>query len=339
MSGPQCGTYMIHPRHMAVDLPTNVNDRDISSSRNYAQLLESTHTDMTYHILRIKTSIIFREIVDAAADCGCVQDELPYDLILTFDRKLNEILKEAPPQCIQIYTKSQLQNNSPDLRLRRLIGNALNHLHRPYLARGARDPKYSYSRMVCLRSARTVIELDKQIAIPNEQFHHRRMWTIIHPLFSSVLVLVMDYCLNREEPRAEERKTEIIEGFRLLEACQEESLLAKRGLQQMRQLLGRSSSARKPNCDSMNRNAGQEKDQSLPVRPQDFIDPESFSNIQLEASRKSEVFLASQDSELLSPKWIDTDLPLLENMNFDVDMEESQFEELFRDLEGSNFLY
>lgn len=320
MSGPRCGTYMIHPKHMTVDLPTNVDDQDICSTGNYAQPLENAPTNMTFSILRTRISVMLREIVDAATDCGCLQ-ELPYDIVLEFDHRLQGIMKNAPA-CFQTDRgSSRAPSRSPDLRLHRLIANALNRLHRPYLGRGARDPKYSYSRMVCLRTARGVIELCKEMTCATEEFQHARMWTIVHPLFNSVLVLVMDYCLNREEPRADERKAEILEGFRLLEACQEDSTLAQRGLHQMRQLLKR----------SKENNPGLNHDDTDQVKPQGDVETLVESSNHDSSS--------STAPEILQCHWTDPDFAPFETVDFDVDLDESQFEVLFRDFEGCHPMY
>nr|A0A411PQN2.1 RecName: Full=Agnestins biosynthesis cluster transcription factor AgnL11; AltName: Full=Agnestins biosynthesis cluster protein L11 [Paecilomyces divaricatus]QBG38877.1 transcription factor [Paecilomyces divaricatus] len=321
MSGPRCGTYMIHPKQMTVDLPTNVDDQDIRPAGNYAQPLENAPTDMTFSILRTRISVIFREIVDAATDSGCLQEELPYDVVLAFDHRLHGIMADAPACFRTDPRSSRAPSRSPDLRLHRLIANALNRLHRPYLARGARDPKYSYSRMVCLRTARSVIELCKEMTGANEEFQHVKMWTIVHPLFNSVLVLVMDYCLNREEPRGDERKAEILEGFRLLEACQEDSALAQRGLQQMRQLLKGSASAR--------------KDKNPIHGDTDRATPPGSSNLPQHDKSSS----SSPAPPVWPCLWTDPDLAPLETMDFDVDLDESQFEVLFRDFEGRHPMY
>ncbi|KAH8701587.1 hypothetical protein BGW36DRAFT_371149 [Talaromyces proteolyticus] len=247
MSGPRCGTYMIDPKHMQVELPTNVDDMDINPSGVYGRPFGDVPTDMTYYLLRIKLAVIIREIVDAANNCECHPDDLPYDLVLFFDKKINETIIDCLPMIDPKNRKHDLRDEGSDkkfsnLPLLRLMGEfcpqtKLTRLHRPYLARGARIPKYAYSRMICLSSARKTIELGKKIMSLESEFEPIRMWTIIHHLFASVLVLVMDYSLNREEPRADERKAEILECFNWLEISQGNSIFAKEALRQLRYLL------------------------------------------------------------------------------------------------------
>ena len=95
MSSPQSGSYMIHPNHMNVDRPSNVNDDAVTSAGNYAQPL-SVPADMTYLICRFEIAGAFREIVDAAATAGCELDDLPYELVLEFDAKLHGCLQSIP---------------------------------------------------------------------------------------------------------------------------------------------------------------------------------------------------------------------------------------------------
>jgi len=201
MSGAQWGTCMIDPKYMQVELPTNVDDIDIDSSGIYGRPLDDVPTDVTYYLLRVKLSVSIREIVEAANNSGFNPDELPYDLVLLFDNKLNESIKDAKGG-LQFKEFDKRFPKFPFLQLIREFcpHTKLTCLHRPYLARGTRDPKYAYSRMICLRSARCVIELGKKIVSSVDEFEPNRMWTIIHHFFVSVLVLVMDYSLNREEP-------------------------------------------------------------------------------------------------------------------------------------------
>jgi hypothetical protein len=80
---------------MTVDHPSNCDDSAINSRGDYAKPLDQP-TDMTYFIYRCKGSTVFREIVDAAWDCGCAGvEELPFELVLDFDAKLNKIVNEV----------------------------------------------------------------------------------------------------------------------------------------------------------------------------------------------------------------------------------------------------
>jgi hypothetical protein len=176
MSGPQCGTYMIQPLHMSTEWPSTVDDSAINSYGNYAQPADEP-CEMTYTIFRIKGSIIFKEISDASWEHSCDIDSLPYNLVLEFDTKLNNLVLEydrihakmGKSNYSTLNPRSQERDRKPYfLAIQRIVGQFGVHtrfarLHRPYLIKGTSDPRYAYSRMVCLRSSRKVIECGKEI--------------------------------------------------------------------------------------------------------------------------------------------------------------------------------
>jgi len=346
---------MINPKHMQVDTPTNVNDADITSSGDYAKPFDDLPTDMTYYIMRVRISIIFREIVDAANDSGGSFEDIPYDLVLAFDRKLNDAMK-AVPFWFKLDPKSRARSKEidkrfPKLPLQRLMGHfgaqtRFARLHRPYLARGARDPKYAYSRMICLRSARSVIEMGKEMTHSGQEFEQYKLWTMIHHFSVSVLVLVMDYCLNREEPRADERKAEILDCFKMLERAQEESTVARRALQQLKELL--SNTYAKSDSGS--------KDKSSPILANANLPHPNSQNHQIQQGIMPPLIMTSNrvpqvdnrvyfqpGHEVVEPlpqyNWSETDFNSMGDLSFDVDLNENQFEMIFRSLEGNEPMY
>jgi hypothetical protein len=91
--------------------------------------------------------------------------------------------------------------------------------------------------MVCLRSARTVIEIGKAMTMTRKDITSIKIWTLNHHIFVSTVILVMDYCFNRDEPRAKERREEIMDCFQLLESNKQECTIATRGLSKLRHML------------------------------------------------------------------------------------------------------
>jgi hypothetical protein len=350
MSGAQCGTYMIQPKQMNVNYPSNVDDHAINSLGNYAQPLE-VPTDMTYSIFRIDISIVFREIVDAAWDAGCELDELPYDLVLDFDKKLSNLLLELDKKFDTFESNSSvysegIQSGTTDQKMAILmrqrdmahlgIHNRFSRLHRPHLVRGAQDPRYAYSRMVCLRSARTVIELGKVMAARKE-VQSLKIWSVNHHIFVSTIILVIDYCFNRDEPRAKERKEEILDCFRLLESRNEESTMATRGLKKLRDILRKGSTGRDNRVGGKNSRPGFADDEVATdsSKSQNFQTSGDRTDDKLAGSiipthdPKSYATIGEFNETSFQDQWLDTDYSFLENINFDVDMDVNQFLELF----------
>lgn len=359
MSGPQCGTYMIHPKQMNVDYPANVDDAAIRTTNDYAQPLDVA-TEMTYFIFRNKISEVFRDIVDTAADRGCELEDLPYDIVLEFDKRLHQLMNDAP-LFFKYDFRSKAVNDSIDQKMpfiayQRSMGQfglhtRLSRLHRPYLARGAHDPRYSYSRIICLRSARTVIELSSQMMTPSQHFEPIRVWTIVHHIFVSTVILVMDYCFNREDPQATQRKEEILECFRLLERSQEESTIARQGLKQLREFLNfrkwkGAQTAPEPSYDvhinptshphtgtslDDNNNSGSSSVVPMPQQAYGYQPGESFAGYEFNNPH----FHQAQNPQ----QWTNMDDSLLEYLNFDANLDTAEWDTLFQNVEGNNPLY
>lgn len=229
---------------MHVDKPSNVDNSDIGSRPDYAQPL-SIPTDMSYVHCWYSIAELSRLVTDTMSSAGCETDEMPYDMLLELDGKFKDYLNSLPT-FFRLDPKSQeetrhLHEQRSMLEYHRQMANMLVHtrlyrLHRPYLVAGSRNPCYSYSRVVCLRSARLMLETGKKIAT-NWGPTSTKLWTFIHHYLVATLVLIVDYCLNKEEARASERKQEILDCFRTLDGCQDHSAIARRGLQQLKNLL------------------------------------------------------------------------------------------------------
>jgi hypothetical protein len=66
---------MVHPKHMNVEYPRNVNDIGITSKVSYAQLNDEA-TKMAFFRFRCRVSKSFREVVGAAWEVGSVIEDL-----------------------------------------------------------------------------------------------------------------------------------------------------------------------------------------------------------------------------------------------------------------------
>lgn len=359
MSGSQCGTYMIQPQQMNCDLPSNVDDEDITPDGNYAQPL-TTLTEMTYFILRIRFSVIFRSIVDAAWEAGSDLDDLPYEIVLECDKRLTSLLAELessfrdisknkprdPVFATGTEKKFSLLSRQRDMGLFG-IHTRISRLHRAYLIRGAQDPRYAYSRMVCLRSARTVIEIGKQMTESQKTIPHLvsiKIWTLNHHMFVSTVVLVMDYCFNRDEPRAKERKEEILECFRLLGEGKDESTIATRGLKKLREMLKKTpdgGEGSRPGSESGSLNGSSTARSAPPPPSAKSVGPTpmamfpAFPPTQHFAQENA---AQAQQNPAFTPTGFDNPPPYqwadwgdsFDDFNFGVNLDPSQFEALFQ---------
>jgi hypothetical protein len=317
---------------MNVDFPSNVNDIDICPSGNYERPLEVI-TEMTFYIFRCKLSIICREIVDTINNLGCEIHEAPYETILEFDKSLNALSSNLPA-AFRIDAKckaeaKELTEKHPFVALQRTAGHfglqtRLARLHRPYLQRGTYDPRYSYSRMICLRASRSVVELGKTLKDSSieHDFQPIRMWPLTHHLFVATAILVMDFCLNKDDPRPNERKTEVLDCLQVLEECSDSSLIAKRGLMRLRDILEKRCADKVPSEENASRSAPT----SLLINSSKLIyGPVESANAGVRAS-DTLPDLSGFDAAV---DWENFDFSSIENINFDIDLAAHDFETLF----------
>ncbi|KAF3482538.1 C6 zinc finger domain-containing protein [Arthroderma uncinatum] len=257
ISGYQTGTYMVHPHQMHVNLPSNADDNEITPSSCPDRPLTEP-SEVTYFIFRCKLAVLFLEFLETVNRNGVELDEIDYDQVLAFDKKIGDFLKTLPyflreenegNDRYAEWEKSrrELDRERPYLKLQRVMAQfgactRISRLHRPYLVLGARDPRYAYSRMVCLRSARVVLEVERGMreTISPASPDPSKVWAIAYQVFLATIILAMDFHLNRHEPRAEERTQEILECCRTLEeAASRGSIIAARGLKKLKEVMAK----------------------------------------------------------------------------------------------------
>jgi hypothetical protein len=243
---------------MNVDYPSNVDDESLHS-------VQPLHipTQTTYSIFRSKFSDILRQIIDTSLSLKINVEHLPYSTVLEFDKKLNDLILEVPPY-FRMDSESLLQSKAtfaerPHLEYQSRMAyfslhTRLIRLHRPFLTRGLNDHRYSYSRMVCLRSTRCVIAIGKAMRTEQNWYEPARVWTTTNHIFLATIILVMDFCFTREESRKKEKKAEILDRFRLLEKCEKESTIARRGLEQLKSTLKKWKHGGRHTADDQNLN-------------------------------------------------------------------------------------
>lgn len=239
LSGPQECTYLIHPDHMDVQKPANIDDEIPHGDIHTLPI--STPTKMSYTLQRLQLAKVCRETVDATAYDHFRGQEVSYDKILELDRKIQKTFTELPdffrldPMSRRRY--ASLYQERPQIAWQRCllhqgIHSRLCRLHRQYLIRGARDPSYSYSHVVCLQSARKVIEIkrimdeDEPKLMPPSSI----VWSVMHHVFMAAVILLMDVCFNWDDILAERRKEEVLDACRMLTKAQQSSSTVRDGI-------------------------------------------------------------------------------------------------------------
>lgn len=248
LGGPQEGSYLVNPAHMALDMPANISDEDLCKPENGGgSLPDSVPTGMSYFIFRVKLSIYCRDIVDYTCRERLDGVDVPYSKIMELDQKWQQYNKQLP-EFFRLDNNSrrkyaQVYVNAPQIAWQRLLVQQGSHsrlcrLHRTYFVRGARDPAYSYSHMICLQAARRVIEIKR---IMDKEFPNTpsvtTAWSVMHHVFMAVVILLMDICFNWDDILAEQRKEEILEACRMLDRARRSSRLVREGINAMMDIL------------------------------------------------------------------------------------------------------
>lgn len=181
MGGPFDGSYTIHPRHMCVRLPRNLNDNDLSniSGGEDADTITfpiNVPTQLSCFLQRIRLAEICRSIIDAHELARSNEDVLSCARVLELDRLFQRALDEFPPF---MRLDAPIPADAPRyLSLQRAIINIAFHsrrarLHRPFVFNNLQpcaveNIQYSGRRQqqqhlqcrdTCLRSARAVVSI------------------------------------------------------------------------------------------------------------------------------------------------------------------------------------
>jgi hypothetical protein len=231
---------------MNVRRPLNIEDEDLDNSETEISLLKPTCMSYTLH--RLQLAEVCREIIDTTASDHLQGLEIPYEKILTLDRKLHDAYASVPPffRFDQSSKRefASLYRERPEIAWQRAFiqqgyHSRLCRLHRQYFVRGAKDPRYSYSHVVSLQSARRVLEIkrimdeEEPIFSPNSSL----FWAVMHHVFMAAVILLIDVCFNWDDILAEKRKEEVLAACRMLSRAQQTSSVAREGINAMMDIL------------------------------------------------------------------------------------------------------
>jgi hypothetical protein len=275
--GPQEGVYHLHGNHMKVNLPRNIQDSELMNPNTPAEFEHplSVPTSASYLIQRIKLAKICKKIVDAMPMTPSTPELISYEDIIQLDKEFSTLIDDLPPfyqltqpltmgdfnipperrvKMVDTFGKADALSAStfvpgdltPDhVDIQRFMVRLTAHtrrckFHQPFLVRGFTDPQYHYSRDVCLRSARIVLEM--QQALESEGLAATTgllgLSGLNHHLFFATIALVMDLCFNRTEAIDElERKMEVKRAIDILAVSENRSLVAKKFLEGIRDVL------------------------------------------------------------------------------------------------------
>lgn len=189
------GSYCINPAHNKTNMPSNVDDDDLSPQGPLKVKPMEEYTSTSFTICRLRFLQVYRETIDILNLPG----GMTYPQLLEMDKKLLNLLHNLPPYFqarIDDSKNWRYGDSTYDMELLSIqitAHNRLLRLHRPYLARGLAD-RNNLSRKRCVDSAFAIL------AILRHAKSHApvllKVWINIYYVFSGALVLFLDMCYD-----------------------------------------------------------------------------------------------------------------------------------------------
>jgi hypothetical protein len=174
-----------------------------------------------------------------------------------------------------------------------------------------------------------------------------KLWAIKHHMYVATIILVMDYCFNRNEPRAKERREEIMECFRAVKRNDNGATTMPPGLQKLEKILR---DATGTNGSSANNSTYSDSCKATEIdAPKSLLQIHKDSAMNLIEQPAANTVLTVHTATLLAggnnftdamsqQPWIDFDFNSWDNTDFDSNLDTSLFDELFHNLESNNDL-
>jgi hypothetical protein len=250
ISGPQEGSYLIHPNHISVQYPRDCNDDDLLLGTTSDSTDQSQPTSMSFILARLRLAHLCREITDFVPLNTSQLMKLPYDQIIALDKKMRDFLTNLPV-FFRLDTESRAKSKSLEgvyfkIPIMRYCITVAAHvrrcrLHQRFLLRQASDPRHTYSRQACLESARVIVQsyADTRSRHDSPADATTRMAMALHYTHIALVVMAMDLCFNSHEIDNSVRKEEVQAALRMLDEDAGASTIISQLLNSLRQVLHR----------------------------------------------------------------------------------------------------
>lgn len=248
--GPQEGTYLINPEHMAVRKPLNISDEDMAEGQELVAKPMDQPTSMSFFLQRIRVTEIFRVFSDRVPLEKSNTSAIRYDMVLQIDAAIDSFFEHELPAFFAMDAKSlgELSPNHPQrsrtIAIQRhvltiFVNGQRCRLHLPYLARGTVDPIYAHSREVCLKSARLVLQGEQDLEKVDASFActRLRMGVVAHSIFLAVIALLFDLCLVTDADDKMARQQEAEYAWKILEESEVQSVPVAKGMGILREVM------------------------------------------------------------------------------------------------------
>ncbi|KAF1968142.1 hypothetical protein BU23DRAFT_515271 [Bimuria novae-zelandiae CBS 107.79] len=239
------GTYTCHKRHMMTNKPLNINDEDVVDGMHRVGRPLTEPTQMSYFVLRIQLNEISRSIVDRAPLMNALPNGPSYDVVMDIDTEMQLLLNDVPPFFLSMppFEIAARYGISPERAkviarqghgFRTLFYATRCKLHLPYARRGFTELDYATSRILCIDSARLIIQIESEYQRIGLDDGFARYKPILYSMtvFLACTILLMEYCHRKQTqaPDQEKSKMEICNALSMLEAARSESEIVSKFL-------------------------------------------------------------------------------------------------------------
>lgn len=196
--------------------------------------------------------------------------------------------------------------------------------------------------LICFqKSTRTVIELGRDM-MTMEGVVAFKIQCISHYLFVSATILILDYCFSRDEPRAKERKDEILDCLNILENSRGESCSAIRGCQHLRNILQEASNSSQPQSTTLYPRAAELIKIAGKFNNSHLIGegiPQNRASITQLPHLLDPSWGPRSADVLLDNQWQNLEFPTFKDANFDVQLDTSLSEEFLHDFDSTSGIF
>jgi hypothetical protein len=163
-----------------------------------------------------------------------VEPHPPYEAILRIDEEFKKIEETLPPyyKVTETSPMTRPASEKDDDLVRNWEKIVCNlslqtrglRLHRPYLTRGYKNPKYAYSTKQCVRAARAALNfLHEGVSLDTGVVFLEKWWITLFYAFISIVVLLIDLLYTARDAEWEEKLHEVKRSLKCLHRISDSS--------------------------------------------------------------------------------------------------------------------
>ena len=238
-AGSRDSIYTIHPGHMKVNKPMNIDDNSLQDNHAVTELPRSQPSTMSYFLERVRLAEISREVVDQVQSPFLNIQDVNYRQVTELDGKFKQLLHALPP-FFQLTQPQQVFRDGdsitmPGIIIQRYCINFLTNAHRcklhlPFLRQATPGSLVYPSRDACLEASRRIIQAKRLQETEQSMViftSHMRLVGAFQCVCLAIVVLAMDLCFHRaSNDHYHARIEELKDACEILDAAKSQTMVA-----------------------------------------------------------------------------------------------------------------